>query len=917
MLETKKLTKIYKPKKGVPVVALNGVDIKFPEKGLVFLLGKSGSGKSTLLHLLGGLDKYDSGEIIIKGVSSKTFRQKHFDSYRNTYVGFIFQDYNILEEFTVGANIALAIELQGRRANDSEINNILHEVDLDGYGARKPNELSGGQKQRVAIARALVKNPQIIMADEPTGALDSNTGRQVLDTLKKLSSDKLVIVVSHDREFAQQYADRIIELSDGQIINDVEVSNDTKKTVADKLCFEGDTVIVPEEYVLTEQDRVAINDYIATLKKGIKIKLPDFDRLRRNFVPTNTEKIKYTDTSFKLIKSKLPIKSAVKIGASGLKYKKIRLVITILLSCVAFGLFGLSDTIAAYNHIETCSNSIVDTGIDYVSLAKSKKKVYGDYVTYEEWGYTLTEENINAVSNDLGIRFKGVYMPLGGDLGFSDSYDQDYEFTKTEFHIYAYDFNGFSELTAEDLSVMGYKIVDGILPSGDKNEIGISSYVAKTFMLGGYTDGTTYVNKKGETKFKFQTITKEGDLIGKTLNLNGEKYTITCVIDTGFDISRYQSLTEEPEAGYQAADQLVDYALLSELNSIREYSNIQIAFVGEGFVDRMLENEPNVKEITNGYICYSHETDNEYYELYPNYLGTLNDIDINLVKWIGGNKTELSENEIIVSADLLVNAGEGYYETDAKGNEKFVLDGEIRKFTKHGHLDSGDWDDFYNAGTEYTVVGYIDNLKYRDIIIGTDKECEGFIEPDNGPYLYCVGNMPQNYEEVKEIVSYCYQEDVDMRFALRNSVTYELDMIHEAFTEVARIFLYIGIGFALFSALMLANFISTSISYKKQEIGILRAIGSRSNDVFSIFFSESFIIAFINFVLSAIGVFIVTQIINIYVRREIGLLVTILNFGIRQIVLLLVISIAIAALASFVPVKKIASKRPIDAIKNR
>ena len=118
------------------------------------------------LNLLGGLDKYDEGEIIIKGVSSKDFKQSHFDSYRNTYVGFIFQEYNVLEEFSVGANIALAIELQGKKATDEEINRILKQVDLEGFGDRKPNELSGGQKQRVAIARALVKQPEIIMADE-------------------------------------------------------------------------------------------------------------------------------------------------------------------------------------------------------------------------------------------------------------------------------------------------------------------------------------------------------------------------------------------------------------------------------------------------------------------------------------------------------------------------------------------------------------------------------------------------------------------------------------------------------------------------------------------------------------------------------------------------------------------------------
>ena len=355
MLETKELIKIYKPKKGVPVTALDKVSLKFPDKGMVFLLGKSGSGKSTLLNVLGGLDSYDGGEIIIKGVSSKNFKQQHFDSYRNTYVGFIFQEYNVLDEFSVGANIALAIELQNRKASDGEINGILKQVDLEGFGNRKPNELSGGQKQRVAIARALVKKPEIIMADEPTGALDSVTGRQVFDTLKKLSETKLVIVVSHDREFAEQYADRIIELSDGHVISDVELDTapvaDQVKTALD---FHGNIVEVPCGYHLTEEDREAINAYIEKLKEGsLEITVSRKNEASKRFVKTDTSKIKSEDGSqFKLIKSKLPLKNAFKIGASGLKHKKIRLVFTILLSCIAFGLFGLSDTFGAYNHVK-------------------------------------------------------------------------------------------------------------------------------------------------------------------------------------------------------------------------------------------------------------------------------------------------------------------------------------------------------------------------------------------------------------------------------------------------------------------------------------------------------------------------------------------------------------------------------------
>ena len=196
MLEVKNLCKTYRSKDGVSVEAAKNISLRFPEKGMVFILGRSGSGKSTLLHLLGGLDRYDSGEILIHGTSTKDFSNAMMDSYRNTYVGFIFQDYNVLPEFTVGANVALAMELQGVKASNERINEILAEVDLSDYAKRKPNELSGGQLQRVAIARALIKDPDIILADEPTGALDSATGRVVFDTLKRLSKRKLVIIVS-------------------------------------------------------------------------------------------------------------------------------------------------------------------------------------------------------------------------------------------------------------------------------------------------------------------------------------------------------------------------------------------------------------------------------------------------------------------------------------------------------------------------------------------------------------------------------------------------------------------------------------------------------------------------------------------------------------------------------------------------
>jgi len=226
MISVKNSTKIYKSKKGAPVTALDNVSIDFGDRGLVFILGKSGCGKSTLLNLLGGLDAPDGGELIVKGHSSKTFKASDFDSYRNTFVGFVFQEYNLIEGKTVRENIGLALELQGKPADKAQIDQVLKLLDLvdeksgETLAARFINELSGGQKQRVTIARALIKNPDIILADEPTGALDSDTSVALFETLKELAKNKLIVVVTHDREFAGQYGDRIIELKDGKILSD-------------------------------------------------------------------------------------------------------------------------------------------------------------------------------------------------------------------------------------------------------------------------------------------------------------------------------------------------------------------------------------------------------------------------------------------------------------------------------------------------------------------------------------------------------------------------------------------------------------------------------------------------------------------------------------------------------------------------
>jgi len=220
LIELKNLVKHYTSRKGVVTKALNDLSVSFPSKGLVFILGKSGSGKSTLMNILGGLDIADTGEFIIEGKNIEGLSQVELDHYRNSHVGFVFQDFNIIETFTIYQNIGLALQLQGQKADKHRIDQMLEFVGLKGYGKRRGNEVSGGQKQRIAVARALIKNPRIILADEPTGNLDSKTSDQIMQLLKKVAENNLVIVVSHDPEEAEVYADRIIRIKDGKLAED-------------------------------------------------------------------------------------------------------------------------------------------------------------------------------------------------------------------------------------------------------------------------------------------------------------------------------------------------------------------------------------------------------------------------------------------------------------------------------------------------------------------------------------------------------------------------------------------------------------------------------------------------------------------------------------------------------------------------
>ena len=223
MLELQAITKDYRS--GTECVhALRGVSLRFRDNEFVSILGPSGCGKTTLLNIIGGLDRYTAGDLLINGVSTKQYRDRDWDAYRNHTIGFVFQSYNLIPHQSVLANVELALTLSGvsRKERRARAIAVLEKVGLGDQLHKRPNQMSGGQMQRVAIARALINDPDILLADEPTGALDSETSVQVMEILKEVARDRLVIMVTHNPELAERYSTRIIRLLDGSVVDDTQ-----------------------------------------------------------------------------------------------------------------------------------------------------------------------------------------------------------------------------------------------------------------------------------------------------------------------------------------------------------------------------------------------------------------------------------------------------------------------------------------------------------------------------------------------------------------------------------------------------------------------------------------------------------------------------------------------------------------------
>ncbi|MBQ2891781.1 MAG: ABC transporter ATP-binding protein/permease [Bacilli bacterium] len=458
------------------VHALKNISLELPYQGLVFVLGQSGCGKSTLLNILGGLDKPEVGRILIEGADFGKFTSAEHNNYLNSYLGFVFQEYNILKDLNLFDNIALPLEMQNvnRKEIKRRTNEIIDLVGLSQLKKRKINQLSGGQRQRIAIARALIKNPKLIIADEPTGNLDSVTGATIFDLLKELSKDRLILVVTHDEESAYKYGDRIIKIEDGALVQDTNAP-------------------------FTENDHNPL--------------LPNTIDESIETVKVVSKKLKNIEESDNLTLTKVtaPVMTILKLALKNINNKKFRFILMMLICALSLAFFSFTielnnDTIRQNVYTSIDNGYLYADLLDKVELPEDyvKTSIYDDYA-----GTTLLSGSYDKVKEaipDLNLHeYQSVSIPLIED---------------TESRLINSFYTGEIQYLTKYDSSNEYNIIAGREPIDGKNEVMVTDYIIKMY----------------EHFDNFQENLDLYKYIGKKITLSSkEEYTICGIINTNYE----------------------------------------------------------------------------------------------------------------------------------------------------------------------------------------------------------------------------------------------------------------------------------------------------------------------------------------------------------------------------------------------
>jgi len=491
MVEVKKISKTYKNQDGSTVKALNNISFTLNE-GINFICGDSGNGKSTLLNILAGLDKFDSGDIIVDGVSFSSLKEEEFDFYRREKVSFMFEDYNLIESMTVEENIKASRMFVGEEATDEEVSEVLKKLKISGYEKRKVSQLSAGQRQRVSAARLLIRKPKVLFLDEPTGHLDRKNKKIIWDMIKKISETCVVIAVTHDDSIIEQYADRVLYLENNTIEKD-EIIN--KVTVNEK---EKDEELSEE---IVQEEKQEVNQKSKSVYKN---------------------------------NNGLNFKNTLNFAIKNLTFKRWKTAFTIVVTIFSLVLFSLFAMLNNYN--------------GYEALAEGAKGSYSPYVLF----YNRNDSNYNMITNFN----KEEILTIASDYKdyFVDMYSINHDVNFSGNIIYTenrnFNVSGYMQIDSIDSSgnnVLNQSLLYGNYPqtlSEKENGIVISDYFAKLIIQNGIlVDGNVLYQP---TCF---SITDDGytsgskTVLGSTIKLNGKDCKIIGIYQTDYETYVDSSVT--------------------------------------------------------------------------------------------------------------------------------------------------------------------------------------------------------------------------------------------------------------------------------------------------------------------------------------------------------------------------------------
>lgn len=868
MIKLINLNKIYKSKRRDQHHALKDVTLTLPNTGFIFILGKSGSGKSTLLNLIGGLDSITSGNIIVDGNNLSEVGEPILNNYRNTHIGFIFQDYHLIDELTIYENIVLSLNLK-RIEDNGEVLEALEKVGLKGYENRFPSELSGGERQRVAIARAIVKKPRIILADEPTGNLDHKTSTMITEILKELSKECLIITVSHNTKEAYTYADRVIELAQGKVVSDY-TRNPLYK---EYLTIDENTLYYPTDMVLTREDVEYINRNIRKLKQIVKTE--------DKFVETNYTRNKL---DYKIIKnSKLSSKNVKKLRNRFLKNKISKIVSSSLVISVIIMILSLAQTMINFD-----SNKIIQkemNKLNQTSIVLEKKLSDDDQLLVDK-KYHVSVENDDIVQiKETGYNgdiypILSYTVPIASQNNYYGSFSS--YFSKG---IYINETIG-TIVVNTDFLTKKFGEFQFLARAQEESPIGvyITDYVADAIKLfNSQYHGKDYVDLLGYIKY--------GSYSTKRAYING-------VINTGYK-ERYKELFDKfmTNSAFNLKDLYQDeqfknfstelYDKLGFTYSINP--NFIEDYKKANYIDRYTTQKLGFTIIDDKQIFYNASS---------------------LVFQYKDSKSQLSGNEVIMD----INCYNEIFGTSYTAQTMGMFVPHTVKMTQYRSFDINNEKPLFS---EDIYIKQLTNYNKSVAIFVSDELLEKFAENDLIEYgLYLDGTT--KLSKVLDLgAKLNYEQQI---FAIEgiHSMTKAVDVFVPIF-ELVEILLYVGVIF------IIVNFSMKLINEKMHEIGILKALGTKNSSIINIFGSQIFLITLLTCLISTVGYYFFIDIANDVLvsslkqmapsKIVLDLDFLIFNWEIAFMDCLIIVFLSIISLV--IPMSKIRNIKPVQIIKTK